>query len=88
MDWLTDTNILLRVAQPTHPMHREALEALDRPLARDDRVSIVLQNVIEFWSIATRPVEANGLGYSQSEAEEELREIETFFTLLPESPEL
>ncbi len=69
-------------------MHREALEALDRLLARDDRVCVVLQNVIEFWSIATRPVEANGLGHSQSEAEEEPRKIETFFTLLPESPEL
>jgi predicted nucleic acid-binding protein len=87
VDWLLDTNVLLRLAQPTHPTHREALEALDRLLARDDRVCVVLQNVIEFWSTATRPVEANGIGYSQSEAEEELRKIETLFTRLPELPE-
>ena len=88
MDWLADTNILLRIAQPTHPMHQEAAEAGESLLRRSDRVCIVLQKAIEFWSVATRPGAANGLGYSQAETWEELRKFEAFFTILPESPKL
>lgn len=28
VDWLSGTNILLRSAQPTHPMHRESVQAV------------------------------------------------------------
>ena len=64
-------------------MHREAVEAVESLLQRGERVCIVLQNAIEFWSVATRPLAANGLGYSQAETQEELRKFEAFFTILP-----
>jgi len=69
-------------------MHQEAAEAVESLLRRSDRVCIVLQNAIEFWSVATRPVAANGLGYSQAETQVELLKFEAFFTILPESPKL
>ena len=67
------------------PQASLALEIID---SRQDRFCVVLQNLIEFWSVATRPVEANGLGFSQSEAEDEIQNIESVFTLLPESPDI
>ena len=68
MDWLCDTNIPLRMAQPDHPIHEEALQAVEKLIRAGDQVFIVAQNVAEFWNVATRPVSSNGLGFSVREA--------------------
>ena len=44
------------------------------------------QNLIELWSVSTRPVNVNGLGLRISEAQRYIAWCEKFFTLLPESP--
>ncbi|MDQ2798848.1 MAG: PIN domain nuclease, partial [Armatimonadota bacterium] len=44
------------------------------------------QNCTEFWTVATRPIYANGLGFTTAQAEIELAKIETLFPLLPDSP--
>ena len=86
MAWLSDTNILLRMAQPSHPMHEEALQAVERLLEHGEQVCIVPQNITEFWNVATRREgSANGLGMTVSEAHEEVRRISAFLTLLPET---
>jgi len=59
---LIDTNVLLRVVQPSHPMHAVALRALERLLAGPEPLFIAVQNLAEFWNAATRPIAANGLG--------------------------
>jgi predicted nucleic acid-binding protein len=84
--YLVDTNLLLRSAQPLHPMHQAAVATLRR-LKRDKGVlCIAPQNLIEFWAVATRPVENNGLGRSVAQAAQELAELKKLFTLLPDSP--
>jgi predicted nucleic acid-binding protein len=84
--WLSDTNILLRMAQPSHPMYEQALQAVERLLERGEQVCIVPQNITEFWNVATRREgSANGLGMTVAEAHEEVRRISTFLTLLPDT---
>ena len=86
MAWLSDTNILLRMAQPAHPMYEEALQAVEKLLERGEQMCIVPQNITEFWNVATRREgSANGLGMTVAEAHEEVRRISTFLTLLPET---
>lgn len=79
MPILIDTNVLLRSAQPSHPMHECAVRALELLMKRPEALVIALQNVAEFWNAATRPVSQNGLGYSIEEAKDELTKIEGFF---------
>jgi predicted nucleic acid-binding protein len=69
---LVDTNILLRSAQPNHPLCHQATHAVSKLLRQNDSVFFCPQNIAEFWNVATRPVERNGLGFSY---EEVLREV-------------
>ena len=45
-----------------------------------------LQNMSEFWNVATRPAANNGLGFSIALTLGELQKIERFLTVLPDSP--
>jgi predicted nucleic acid-binding protein len=86
MAYLSDTNILLRSAQPAHPMHAEAVAAVEALLNSGEAVCIVPQNIVEFWGVATRPAQHNGLGLTPTEADQEVIRLETLLTLLPETP--
>ncbi|CCQ54645.1 hypothetical protein CWATWH0003_3744 [Crocosphaera watsonii WH 0003] len=33
------------------------------------------QNLIEFWNVCTRPLDKNGLGYSLTETQAEIKKI-------------
>ena len=86
MSILADTNILLRRTQPDHPSHALAVESVARLLAAAEPVYFTLQNMSEFWNVATRPAANNGLGFSVALALGEMAEIERFLTVLPDSP--
>jgi predicted nucleic acid-binding protein len=83
---LVDTNILLRSAQPNHPSYSQATTAVSRLMRRNDALYFCSQNVAEFWNVATRPSDRNGMGLSIEEALREIRSIEHLFTLLPDIP--
>ncbi len=85
MSVLIDTNVLLRAAQPAHPMHEAAVRALEILIKRDEELFVALQNVAEFWNAATRPATNNGLGLTIEEAQAELVRIEGFFQILSEN---
>ena len=74
-DIQVDTNILLRSAEPSHPTHYLAVNAVKRLLANDDRVCLIPQNLIEFWNVATRPVDNNGLGWTPSKTDIEVSRL-------------
>src|SRR5947209_2858809 len=86
MSILADTNILLRRTQPDHPSHTLAVESVATLLAAGEPVYFTLQNMSEFWNVAPRPLENNGLGFSVDLALRELENIERFLTILPDSP--
>jgi len=63
MSVLIDTNILLRSAQPTHPLWSQATHSVATLLKQNETVCYCPQNIAEFWNVATRPVTVNGLGF-------------------------
>lgn len=62
MKILVDTNVLLRIADKSHAMHAEAVRAVDILDEQDHECLIVPQVLYEYWVVATRPKENNGLG--------------------------
>jgi predicted nucleic acid-binding protein len=83
---LVDTNILLRSAQPNHPLCAQATHAVSKLIRQNDHVFFCSQNIAEFWNVATRPSDQNGLGLSHEEALREVSSIEKLLTLLPDIP--
>ena len=55
MIYLVDTNVLLRSIQQADPMHADAKRAAATLTRQDQQLSIVAQNLIEFWAVATAP---------------------------------
>lgn len=86
MLYLADTNIILRLAEPSHQMHAETLAALAVLKNRGDTGCIIPQNIIEFWNVATRPAKYNGLGFTQLQAQAETQRIENLFQLILDVP--
>ena len=83
---LVDTNILLRSAQPNHPLCYKATRAVSKLLRGNAAVFFCPQNIAELCNVATRPTAMNGLGFSLSEAQREIAGIEDLLTLLPDIP--
>ena len=77
---LIDTNVVLRVVEPLHPVHAQAVAAVRGLRELGKEICLVPQVHYEFWVAATRPVAQNGLGMSTAEAER-AGEIRT--TLVP-----
>ena len=67
---LLDTNILLRNARRSDPDYQRVNAALDRLIADGWELCVGVQNIVEFWVVATRPTNVNGLGLSPAEAEQ------------------
>src|SRR6266705_4736566 len=86
MPTLVDTNLLLRSTEPAHPMYAPAMNAIAILRTRGERLCVVPQNLIEFWSVCTRPVERNGLGMTAAEAQVELARLEALYIVLPDTP--
>ena len=85
MKWLADTNILLRSVQTSHPMYGDASRAVDVLLDRSDELCVIAQNLIEFWSVATRPMANNGLDFSIARTIQEVAKLKTVFVVLPDT---
>ncbi|MGA2848480.1 MAG: type II toxin-antitoxin system VapC family toxin [Terracidiphilus sp.] len=83
---LLDTNVLLRLVQPHHPSAPLALRALQTLRTSNEMLHITQQNIVEFWAVATRPIAANGLGFSPEQAAAEIDALRRLFLLLPELP--
>ncbi len=88
MSVLLDTNLLTRAAQPGHPMHNDALDALDVLQKSGEELCIVPQNLYEFWVVATRPLTVNGLGMSPLQAAVELSQIKHLFRFPNDTPDV
>jgi len=82
---LIDTNILLRLLQPHHPHCSLVERAIGTLRTRNETLHVTPQNLMEFWAVATRPVNENGLGMTVESAAGELAAFQRLFTLLPET---
>ena len=88
MRYLADTNVLLRFADRTHRVHPLVRTAVRTLRTRDHTLHATPQNYMEFWNVATRPMERNGFGLPPANADRLLRLVERLFPVLPDSPEV
>jgi len=81
MDVLVDSNVLLRIVEAGSQQHATAVGAINALIERQ-RLLIVPQIAYEFWVVATRTVEANGLGRSVEETDQLLHQFADQFPIL------
>jgi predicted nucleic acid-binding protein len=86
--YLLDTNVLLRIAQPGHSSHQEARSCVRSLLRRKESVFLIPQILFEFWVVATRPVDKNGLGLSVENVRRKIERAESFFDLHLDTPSI
>jgi predicted nucleic acid-binding protein len=69
-------------------MHDPAVRSVAALIRGGEPVVITPQIVAEFWNVATRPVNSNGLGWSHQQALDEVVRIEGFLSLVIESTDV
>jgi predicted nucleic acid-binding protein len=84
--YLLDTNILLRAADPKAVTHSAAVQSVASLLSRGEQCYITPQILVEFWAVVTRPVAANGFGWTVAHARDEVERLLQQFPLLEETP--
>jgi predicted nucleic acid-binding protein len=72
---LADTNVLLRVSKPDDVDHDTAMLALDWLRTQGNEIAIVPQCGYEYYVVATRPIDRNGLGLEPGDA---IRDLDRF----------
>ena len=88
MSALLDTNVLTRLALPDHPEHALTQVAVAALARTDAPLCVVPQNLYEFWVVATRPSGQNGLGFTLSQARDEIARINYLFKRMSDPPDL
>ena len=83
--YLLDTNILIGLADTKasdRPVARQAVRTL---LGKGHTCVLAAQVLFEFWSVATRPVNVNGLGLTPEECRTEIDRLRSQFLLLDDT---
>jgi predicted nucleic acid-binding protein len=81
VDFLVDSNILLRHVEPKHPMHPEAVNAVAALLNAGESVYVLPQNISEFLNFCTRHLNKNGLSFTPAHTDTEVKRIESLLTM-------
>lgn len=84
MSTLIDTGVLLRAFDANSPYCRLIHRTLRRLLDDGEHLTVTVQNVAEFWNVATRPVEYNGQGLSVERVKRRVAIIEGFCEVVAE----
>jgi predicted nucleic acid-binding protein len=85
---LLDTGVLIQLVSTASERHGAAVAAVTQALASGAAVTIAPQCIYEFWSVVTRPIEANGLGWTVARARSTVETFRSRFPILPEPPEV
>ncbi|TAL50060.1 MAG: nuclease [Methylovulum sp.] len=85
---LLDTNIVLRLLDRAAPEHSLCVGAIENLLRRGDTPCLAPQILIEFWVVATRPVDVNGFSWSEKQVADAIDHLRVLFPLLADTPAL
>jgi predicted nucleic acid-binding protein len=88
MNYLIDTNVLLRFFDISDSRNAEVVAAIDKVTSLTEDTYVCAQILIEYWAVATRPPDVNGFGLDPAEADIRLTQIEALLTCLPEPVDL
>jgi len=79
---LVDTNVVLRLSDRGRPLHPDARAAVDWLDANGHECVVVPQVLYEYWVVATRPAEQNGLGMNVADTNAAMLQWITVFRLM------
>lgn len=85
---LLDTNILTCIKQTAHPDYAKVTKRLIDYVTADEELVICPQVLYEFYVVATRPVNANGLDLSSEEAVKEVQQFQQAYSFVDDPAEL
>lgn len=88
MSALADTSVLVRLMERDTPLGQVAEAIVDRYAATNEDLFVCAQVLIEFWVVATRPKEVNGLRLEPAKAADALADFMDIFSVLPEPPDI
>jgi len=84
--YLLDSNILLRLCSPSDPDNAIIRTALRKLRGQGEQRCFAPQNLVEYWSVCTRPITARGgYGLTTEKAHQNARILERLFVLLPDN---
>jgi predicted nucleic acid-binding protein len=84
-----DTNVFIGAVQTFDPAIRTAARNAVKSLSKQgEQLLCFPQNLVEFWNGATRPRNANGLGFTPEQAARYVDRFQIIVRLLPETPEI
>ena len=86
--WLLDTNMLLRSIDQSCAEYKCANDALVGITERGHEQHVANQSMFEFWVVATRSVERNGLGLPVAQVASLLDQFEEDYINQPDPPSL
>jgi len=86
--YLLDTNVVMRFCNSSDVQHKLAANAISRLLMQSDECFLVTQVIIEFWVVATRPTQVNGLGWTVEQTRSTIDQLLDRFPVLEESPQI
>ena len=85
--YLLDTNVVVRLLEPSAPEHALVKDTIRRLLLDGHVLVLAPQVLTELWVVATRPVEVNGFGWAPSKTADAIARLCGQFPLLEEGPE-
>ena len=83
--YLVDSNVLLRWLDTTDEEHSTAKNAIDALDAQGHSLHIAPQNIIEFWAVASRPIDKNGFGWDVARCISSVPLLLASFDYLPDT---
>jgi predicted nucleic acid-binding protein len=86
--YLLDTNVVLRLSNPSDDQHELVTEAIATLLTQGDECYLISQVLIELWVVATRPINVNGLGWSIEETRTIINQLLERFPFIEEVPQI
>jgi predicted nucleic acid-binding protein len=86
--YLLDTNVVMRFCNSSDVQHELATDAISHLLMQSDECLLVTQVIIEFWVVATRPTQVNGLGWTVEQTRSTIDQLLDRFPFLEESPQI
>ncbi|MFM9902983.1 MAG: type II toxin-antitoxin system VapC family toxin [Pyrinomonadaceae bacterium] len=88
MSYLADSNILTALSQKQSSQYLYVKRAMAQVRQKQENIFILPQNLIEFWAVASRPLEVNGLNLSIEITASEVRKFRQNFDFVDELPNL
>ena len=86
--YLLDTNVVMRFCNASDVQYETATNAIAQLLAKEDECFLTPQVLVEFWVVATRPTEVNGLGWTAAQTRATIDQLLTRFPVLEETSQI